>query len=744
MWTIYARMSYFILVRSTELCQLTVEALNPAATGLDRRIRIVCRLAGNLGAFVTQTTGKFRAFISYSHADRATANWLHRALETYRIPSRLVGLQTTVGDVPAKLTPIFRDRDELPAAGDLSTELRAALAQSSFLVVIASRSAAQSRWVNEEVLHFKQVHGEGRVLVLIVDGSPGSGDETECFPLAVRRRVDSKGQISDEPVEPIAADLRPDGDGKRLAKLKLVAGLTGLPLDKLVQREQARRQRRLAVIAVLAAVVAICMSVLAVMAVRGQAEAERQRSEADGLVEYMLTDLRMQLEPVGRLEIFDSVGKRALAYYAKQDINTLDADALGRRARALHLVGEVRDLRADSVGALAAFEQAEKTTAELLTRDPENEQRIFDHSQSTFWVGYIAWHRKEMESAERWFLEYHRLAERLVSLNPDKDEWRVEQSSALVNLGVMMHEGERDEEAMEYFQQALDIETELASADPEDREKQWSMAQNHAWLSDAMKGTWAFSAAMEERQKELSIYAAILAVDERHARARQGRAVALMDIAGLSIVAGQYARAEEASRSGLEEIGQLLDEDPDNRLWQDIAVSATNQHVEALMMLGKWDMALEVNRLALARSKALVMADPTVLSWKANGQMNARWMEIAISFALGHTIEARERISRFTLEFGTEYDLPREAARISWCMVLAMDALDRRAAGDRQAAQARIKELHALNLNLPREVLVLSYLEDNSSTPPWPANRAAQAKFIGYNPAHFLAFATGP
>lgn len=692
---------------------------------------------------MTQTAGNFRAFISYSHADKAWAEWLHRALESYRLPPKLVGLETPVGEVPARLTPIFRDRDELPAAGDLTTELRTALAQSMFLVVIASPAAARSRWVNEEVRHFKHLHGEGRVLVLIAGGSPGTGDESECFPPALRMRVDAEGQVSEEPAEPIAADLRPVGDGKRLAKLKLIAGLTGLSLDKLVQREQARRQRRLAAVAAVAAVIAICMSVLTAMAVRGQAEAERQRAESDGLVEYMLTDLRMQLEPVGRLEIFDSVGKRALAYYAKQDINSLDADALGRRARALHLVGEVRELRADSEGALAAFEQAEETTGELLARDPGNEQRIFDHSQSAFWVGYMAWRQNEIDEAERWFLEYYRLATQLVGLDPDKEAWRVEQSSALVNLGVLMQRGGQYEEATEYFRQAHEIATALALAAPEDREKQWTMAQGHAWLSDAMTGNWAFPEAMEQRQKELSIYGAMLAVDERDARAQEGRAVAFIQMASLHIIAGEYVLAEEASRSGLEEIERLLADDPANRLWQDIAVSATNQLAEALMMVGKWDRAREVNRLALERSAELVASDPTVMAWKTTGQMNARWMEIAVAFALGEKDGARQKIARFNEDFGAGSDIPRQAARASWCMVLAMDALDRRAAGDRQGATSRIEELRALDPDLPREVLVLSYAAETPSTSAWPENRAAQAKHIGYDPALLFTFSKG-
>jgi tetratricopeptide (TPR) repeat protein len=701
------------------------------------------RLFGITGAFVTQKTSKFRAFISYSHADKASADWLHRALESYRLPPRLLGQQTTVGEVPAKLTPIFRDRDELPAAGDLSRELLAALEQSRFLIVIASRSAAGSRWVNEEVRYFKQIHGEGRVLVLIVDGSPASGDETECFPLAVRRRVDDKGRIGDEQVEPIAADLRPGGDGKRLAKLKLVAGLTGLALDKLVQREQARRQRRLAVLAAVAAAIAICMSILAIMAIRGQAEAERQRAEADGLIEYMLTDLRMQLEPVGRLEVFDSVGKRALAYYANQDINALDADSLGRRARALLLVGEVRNLRADSDGALDAFEQAEKTTAELLARDPGNEDRIFDHSQSAFWVGYAAWQRNELASDERWFLEYYRLASELVRINPEKEEWLVEQSSALVNLGVMMNSEGKYEAATRYFHEALEMSTAIARADPENREKQWSMAQDHAWLADAMKGTWRFAEAMQERQKELSIYTGILAIDDRDARALEGGSVALMDIANLNIIMGQYAPAEEASRSSLEQIGQLIAEDPGNQLWQDMEAAASNQLVEALMMLGRWEEARPINRLALSGSEALVAADPTVIYWKTARLMHARWMEIAIAFALGQTPAAREKIILFDREFGDDPDLARDAATTPWCMVLAMDALDRQSAGDPQTAAVRSEELRSLNPDMPREVLVLNYLQNEPSSTTWPAHRAEQARIIKYDPALILTPTTG-
>jgi hypothetical protein len=57
----------------------------------------------------------YRAFLSYSHHDKAWGGRLHRALEGYRIDKSLVGRDTTAGPVPATLRPIFRDREDFSA-----------------------------------------------------------------------------------------------------------------------------------------------------------------------------------------------------------------------------------------------------------------------------------------------------------------------------------------------------------------------------------------------------------------------------------------------------------------------------------------------------------------------------------------------------------------------------------------------------------------------------------------------------
>lgn len=369
------------------------------------------------------TDFRYKAFISYSWADAAWGKWLHHAIETYRTPAALVGKETTTGPVPARLHPLFKDREEEAAGSSIGSAVETALGASEFLIVICSPRSAQSQWVNREVAWFKTHRDPARILALIVDGEPGSA-EAECFPAALTNRVAADLSITTINEDaPLAADARDSGDGKRRARLKLAAAMLGVGLDELVNRDERRRTIRTRIITGASLALATVMSGMAWVAVQARNEAEHQRSEADGLVEFMLTDLREKLEPVGRLDALDVVGQRALKYYSGQKPGSLDADALGRRARALHLVGEVSNIRGDSVGGLTAFRQAASTTAEQLARDPNRPQRIFDHAQSVFWVGYIAYERGETKEAEAQFREYKRLADRLVAIEPNKPEW---------------------------------------------------------------------------------------------------------------------------------------------------------------------------------------------------------------------------------------------------------------------------------------------------------------------------------
>ena len=190
---------------------------------------------------------KYWALISYSHGDAKWGDWLHSALETYRVPARLVRKAQPAGAVPKRLFPVFRDREELATSSSLDEHIQNGLRLSRALVVICSPRSANSRWVNEEIKLYKRMGREDRVFCLIVDGEPNAPADSrllECFPRAVRFHLNRDGEISNEAAEPLAADAREGKDGKRNALLKLIAGIIGVPFDELRQRDRQRRIRR--------------------------------------------------------------------------------------------------------------------------------------------------------------------------------------------------------------------------------------------------------------------------------------------------------------------------------------------------------------------------------------------------------------------------------------------------------------------------------------------------------------------
>lgn len=120
---------------------------------------------------------KYRAFMSYSHADTDWARWLHRGVESFHIDKDLVGRETATGTIPQALRPIFRDRDDFTAGHALTEQTQAALDASAALIVICSPSSARSLYVNEEIKLFKSRHPDRPLIPLIVGGSPGDSGQ---------------------------------------------------------------------------------------------------------------------------------------------------------------------------------------------------------------------------------------------------------------------------------------------------------------------------------------------------------------------------------------------------------------------------------------------------------------------------------------------------------------------------------------------------------------------------------------
>ena len=418
---------------------------------------------------------RYRAFISYSRRDAAFGKRLHARLEAYRLPRRPVARAEATA---RRLSPIFRDREELPAADDLSAQVRAALAASGSLIVVCSPAAKASPWVAREIETFRALHPDRPVLAALAAGEPA-----DAFPEPLLR-PGADGVVR----EPLAADFRPTGDGSRAGLLKLVAGVAGVRLDELVQRDAQRRVRSVTAVTAASLAAMLAMGAMTALALQARAEADHQRSEAEGLVEFMLTDLHAKLKEVDRLDIMTSVNARAYRYYADQDVALLPANSLARRARVLHAMSADDEERGDFRKALAEGEDARRSTAQLLANNPGDGQRIYDHAQSEYWVGLMQWRLGRLDDAQASFDRYAALTRKLISINPHKAEWVSEAGDAESNSGVFQLRAKGDAVgAKAHFTRALAYAQDAARLAPSDRDRQEDIADSWAWLADTAR-----------------------------------------------------------------------------------------------------------------------------------------------------------------------------------------------------------------------------------------------------------------
>ena len=541
---------------------------------------------------------RYYAFLSYSHKDRELADWLHRELERFRVPASIAGRLTANGVVPRRLTPIFRDQHDLSAGADLAEEIKAALAASQFLVVLCSPTAAVSRWTNQEIESFKRTRPEGCVLAAIASGEPFASEipgheAEECFPPALRYKYDRRGHQTSKKAEPLAADFREGGDGHRIAFLKLVAGMLGVGLDDLVQREQTRRQRRLAWLTAASLGGMAVTSTLAVMAFQSRNEAREQRREAEGLVEYMVGDLRAKLEPIGRLDALDGVGSRVLAYYRKQDASELSDDALLQRSQALNLMAKVAYFRGHLDEADGLYRQAMAGTAEAVRRAPNDTKRIFDHAQNVFWIGEIARTRGQDSQAEAAYREYNRLGDQLVTLEPDNLKWRMESLYGKEDVGIALYDERRYSEAGQQFDAALAPMQNLVSIDPANLTYQNELSTLLAWAADAQRSLGNLDRASALRQQQIGILNRAAGSGATDVQVHESLIPAHEALGILLGWRGQSDSAIKELQSAVAEAQQLIPVEPTNSLWKQKAVGAQLALALQLLVDGKQSAAAE-------------------------------------------------------------------------------------------------------------------------------------------------------
>lgn len=293
-----------------------------------------------------------------------------------------------------------------------------------------------------------------------------------------------------------------------------------------------------------------------------------RRQQAESLIGFMLGDLRKKLEPIGKLELLDSVGDQAMSYFATLGGRGTPKEMLAR-AKALKQIGEVRKAQGELEPALKAFKQSLMQSKALYETDPGNNDYLFELGQAEFWVGYIAWERGDLKSAEPYFQNYMQYSRELLARDPDNSDYNMELSYAYSNLGSLARARGNSQVALENFILSADINAAELRKTPDNIDLVFSYAEGLSWIGSTKADLGDLKGS---EQAFAEIFTLLQPIYEKAENAKLTFTLAsnMTFQAEAKLNLGDTNSARDINTKSFSILTMLIAKDPKNSTWLDI------------------------------------------------------------------------------------------------------------------------------------------------------------------------------
>ena len=577
---------------------------------------------------------KYRAFLSYAHADMTWGRWLHKNLEAFRIDKDLVGRATPMGPVPQNLRPIFRDCEDFSGGHTLTDATIAALDASAALIVLCSLTAATRPAVNEEVRLFRTRHPGRPVIPVIIDGT-----YPDNFPPALRVELAPDGTLTDRAITFLAPDLRETGDGKSLALAKTVATLIGVAPDDIRKRQAIADARRIK----FASAVATSVAVLSIVAgylffdslekSRRHEFTEKDRLEREAVRDKQLVEMRGLVQSLLSVSSAKAAsGSEAMVGNAVAAAVQGAAEGDPRLAKALELLKAGKPTEAEPLFRAVADEKGAKvqqdskdTAAAYLNLgaiaglgDPKRAREAYaralefdgDSQEALYWHGWLNLLAGNLSGAEQ---SLNRLATLANQTANQRGIYR-----ALLRLGEVAIQRGFLNSAREHQDKAFAIAREQSARKPNDLDWQRDVSVSYEKVGDVLVAQGQLPDALKAFRDSLSIAERLSKSDAGNAGWQRDVSVSYSKIGDVQVAQGDLAGALQSFTSSRDILQRLAKSDPGNAGWQrDVAVS--NERVGDMhARQGDTAQARVAFENALAAYKVLVERNPGDLPSKVN------------------------------------------------------------------------------------------------------------------------------
>jgi tetratricopeptide (TPR) repeat protein len=308
-------------------------------------------------------------------------------------------------------------------------------------------------------------------------------------------------------------------------------------------------------------------SVQARRVARARAVAEQRRTQAEELLSYMVGELRTKLEPIGRLELLDDVGTRALAYFAAVPASELSDAELFRRSQSLGQLGQLRMAQGDLAEAMPALRESLAQMEDLAARDTADSEWQVGLGASRFWVGYTHYLQGALDSALVHFEPYLAISRRLVERDSTNAAWQLELGYAHSNIGSVREAQGDLRAALDAFRYTLGVKQRLVARDPANVDWRLDLAITHNTVGRVLERLGRLDSAQAHYDADLTIKREIAARDTANTLWQQALMPAFGYAAGIAELRGDLATARTLTDSTRRVALLLVARDSANANW---------------------------------------------------------------------------------------------------------------------------------------------------------------------------------
>ena len=378
-------------------------------------------------------------------------------------------------------------------------------------------------------------------------------------------------------------------------------------------------------------------------AVAAQEEAERRRAQLETTVDFMIGDLRTKLEPVGRLDILDDVGNRALDYFESLDPKVMSPASLARNAKALNQLADVRVEQGKPLEALVLARHSLTLTDEALRREPRNGEVLLVHGASHFWIGNALRLQGKHGEAFRHMRAYMADGDALASLDPKNQQYQLERAYGHSAVALVLEAEKNLEEALKHYRVSLGVKEELARRAPDDANAQAELARALNKVGAVLYRLGDIGQARTYAEREVAIYRKLVAREPDQTQWRQRLATSMGYLGRCLQVTDRGDAAFALWQEELSIERELAARDPQNVRWQRNVASTL--HRLALELEDRGDLRGAVTYATEARTRiaAVASASPETASYAIErASIDVTWA--LVRAAAGDTTHVRETL----------------------------------------------------------------------------------------------------